>query len=257
MFGQCCCAQDEYDVADSDACQQQYISDPLFEHNPAPGAKENVHVSPGPPVVEEAPQPPDVTEPEPNVRTWRPKNQPHLQEFEVIVDRAPQQDIGITFVAKAVKQLPVVEEVLEGGLIDEWNMDNGMLVKPSTYIIEANGKTDPDDILQECDQAERLTLWMERKTQYTISMPEKKKTLGLDLQKNSKKVLQLTSPNPDRPSASIGLFGWNHMCNAGDEVRRGDEIISANGVSSPDALLPTITQTSVTSPLVLIMSRGP
>jgi len=227
MFFQCCCAQDTPESPNGEV---------LF------GAFEAT--DPEPQLTEVAPRP-----------KWQPKNEKNLQQFEVVLERNRKQDIGVTFVAKQNLQfLPVIEEVRGGGLIDEWNERNGKRVQPSTYIIAANGKINPDEILDECETATQLILWMERKTQYTISMRQKKKVLGLDLDGNV--VVQLTRPSSDTPGSLIGLYAWNQTCESGCEVRPGDTILSANGEATASRILPTIKETSADSSLTLVMGRG-
>jgi len=246
----CCCAQDASDGAATKGDDIEVHHDPLYEHSQPPVFEPE-------PTPEEAPEPePPAKALEPNVPVWQPKNQQHLEQFEVVINLAQGQDIGITFLSKSVVRFPVVEEVQAGGPMEKWNKDNGMQVKPSTYIIAANGKTAPDDILQLCEQPGQLKLWMERKKQYTIDMPQKKQVLGLDMDRKSTTVLQLTAPSPERPVANIGLYGWNQVCEAGDEIRPGDKIVSAGGVTDASRILQTIKETSATSPLVMIMSRG-
>ena len=97
---------------------------------------------------------------------------------------------------------------------------------------------------------------MERKTQYTDSMPKKNKVLGLDLNKYHNNVLNLTTPSLERPASIIGLYGWSQACEAGCEIQPGDKILSANGVTDAASIVQTLIDTPDTSSLELVMERG-
>lgn len=184
------------------------------------------------------------------------KNEDHLEEFQVMVKRADQQPLGMNFVDKVATDFPVIDSLSPTGLISDWNVANALSktqVKPSSYIIEANGKQSPDEILEECRDADRLTLWIERKNKYTVFLPEKKKLLGLDIDRKSLEVEQLTRPSAGRPASVLSLAGWNENCEAGCEIRVRDRLIQVNQVTDPAQLLITIND--ATGPLELIFER--
>jgi len=177
-----------------------------------------------------------------------------LEQFEVRLVRTAREPFGATFECKAVEGFPVVNVISSTGLLKTWNDRNSMQIKPSTYIVAANGKTDPGEILRECSTASRLTLQMERKTQYVVSLQAKGEVLGIDVKRGTGWVVGFTRPTDARPAYEMGVHQWNFLCAPGCEIRRGDQMMNANGKVGA-ALLPAIRALSASEPLELIMSR--